>query len=130
MPRLTQSVADTVDYFAALNAGLPACSPPMKDLRILDLLEEVAEFKARAERAEAERAILRDIHTHHVFASKFAKPGGWSSVLHGASETPCDTYAAVIASVALARAAAQPPAVLGGAHDICTIGTHASGEGH
>jgi len=36
----------------------------------------------------------------------------------------------VIASVALARAAAQPPAVLGGAHDICTIGTHASGEGH
>jgi len=41
-----------------------------------------------------------------------------------------DAYTAVIASGALTRAAAPPPAVLGGAHDICTIGTHASGEGH
>ena len=42
MPRLTQSVADTVDYFAAINAGIPTDTPPMKDLRILDLLDEVA----------------------------------------------------------------------------------------
>jgi len=42
MPRLTKLVADTVDHFAALNAALPRDTPPMKDCRILDLLDEVA----------------------------------------------------------------------------------------
>ena len=87
-------------------------------------------LKARAERAEADRAIL----AKHFFASEACKRGEWSGIrqgVHVGSER--DAFTAVIASGALTRAAAPPPAVLGGAHDICTIctmGTHASGEGH